>query len=287
MASVSGFAHSDVEAHEDHGHPTGWRRYLLSTNHKDIGTLYLVFAIGAGLIGTLLSIAIRAELMFPGIQVFPAISHVLSGDGSIDAAKNMYNVFFTSHALIMIFLHGDAGAHGRIRQLVRAPVDRGARHGVSASEQPLVLAPRGVIRPRYHVPVRGRIARNEGLWRGVGPLSADGLERRRARARGRFRDPVDASGRHVIDPRLHQLHRNDLQHARPRDDDVPHAALRMVGSGDGVPSSARAAGSGGRADDAADRSQLPHDVLRTRRAAATPSSSSIYSGSSVTRRSTS
>ncbi len=103
MASVSDFAHSEADVHEDHGHPSGWRRYLFSTNHKDIGTLYLVFAICAGLLGTLLSIAIRAELMFPGIQIFPAISHLLSGDGSIDAAKNMYNVFFTSHALIMIF----------------------------------------------------------------------------------------------------------------------------------------------------------------------------------------
>ena len=104
MASVSEFSHSDVDVHEEHGHhPTGWRRYLLSTNHKDIGTLYLVFAIGAGLIGTVLSIAIRAELMYPGIQLFPAISHLLSGDGSLDAAKNMYNVFFSAHAVIMIF----------------------------------------------------------------------------------------------------------------------------------------------------------------------------------------
>jgi len=47
--------------------------------------------------------AIRAELMYPGIQVFPTISAILTGDGSIDAAKNMYNVFFTSHAVIMIF----------------------------------------------------------------------------------------------------------------------------------------------------------------------------------------
>ncbi len=105
MASVSGFTSSEVEAHHDHGHghPTGWRRFLYSTNHKDIGTLYLTFAVMAGLLGTLLSVAVRAELMMPGIQIFPTISAILTGDGSIDAAKNMYNVFFTSHALVMIF----------------------------------------------------------------------------------------------------------------------------------------------------------------------------------------
>jgi cytochrome c oxidase subunit 1 len=86
-----------------HGHPTGWRRYMFSTNHKDIGTLYLVFAVIAGLIGSALSGAIRLELLFPGIQVFPVISAILSGDGSIDAAKNMYNVFITAHGVIMIF----------------------------------------------------------------------------------------------------------------------------------------------------------------------------------------
>jgi cytochrome c oxidase subunit I len=89
--------------HEDHGHPTGWRRFLYSTNHKDIGTLYLVFAVVAGLIGSALSGAIRLELMEPGLRVFPAISAMLSGDGSIDAAKNMYNVFITAHGVIMIF----------------------------------------------------------------------------------------------------------------------------------------------------------------------------------------
>ncbi len=105
MASVSGFTSSEVEAHHEHkhGHPTGWRRYLYSTNHKDIGTLYLVFAVCGGLLGTVLSIAIRANLMTPGIHIFPTISAILTGDGSLDAAKNMYNVFFTSHALIMIF----------------------------------------------------------------------------------------------------------------------------------------------------------------------------------------
>src|ERR1700723_203333 len=88
---------------EDHGHPTGWRRYLYSTNHKDIGTLYLIFAVIAGLIGSALSGAIRMELMNPGIQIFPTISAILTGDGSIDAAKNMYNVVVTAHALVMVF----------------------------------------------------------------------------------------------------------------------------------------------------------------------------------------
>jgi len=90
-------------ATDEHGHPTGWRRYMFSTNHKDIGTLYLIFAIIAGLIGSGLSGAIRLELMFPGIQIFPIISTILAGDGSIDAAKNMYNVFITAHGVIMIF----------------------------------------------------------------------------------------------------------------------------------------------------------------------------------------
>ena len=96
-------AHDDGHADSGHGHPTGWRRNLFSTNHKDIGTLYLIFAIIAGLIGSALSGAMRLELMEPGLKVFPFISRILAGDGSIDAAKNMYNVFITAHGVIMIF----------------------------------------------------------------------------------------------------------------------------------------------------------------------------------------
>src|ERR1700745_2649533 len=79
------------DAHDDHAHdhPTGLRRWLFSTNHKDIGTMYLVFAIIAGTIGAAMSIAIRAELMYPGVQIFHE--------------THTYNVFVTSHGLIMIF----------------------------------------------------------------------------------------------------------------------------------------------------------------------------------------
>ena len=79
-------------AHDDdggHAIPHGWRRFVYSTNHKDIGTMYLVFAIIAGLIGGAMSIAIRAELMYPGIQIFHE--------------THTYDVFVTAHGLIMIF----------------------------------------------------------------------------------------------------------------------------------------------------------------------------------------
>ncbi len=80
-----------AHGHEAHAHadPTGWRRYVYSTNHKDIGTMYLVFALIAGVIGAGLSIAIRMELQNPDVQFFDD-SHT-------------YNVFVTAHGLIMIF----------------------------------------------------------------------------------------------------------------------------------------------------------------------------------------
>jgi cytochrome c oxidase subunit 1 len=95
-----------TETHPDHAHPTGWRRYLLSTNHKDIGTLYIIFAIIAGFIGGGMSILMRIELQEPGIQIFGELAKILSGASSetaIDAGKHLYNVLITAHGIIMIF----------------------------------------------------------------------------------------------------------------------------------------------------------------------------------------
>ncbi|MFO1122630.1 MAG: cytochrome c oxidase subunit I [Hyphomicrobiales bacterium] len=93
-------------AHDDHDHPTGWKRYVYSTNHKDIGTMYLWFAIFSGVVGGLLSIAMRMELAEPGIQYFSGLATMVYGtpaDAALDAGKHMYNVFVTAHGLLMIF----------------------------------------------------------------------------------------------------------------------------------------------------------------------------------------
>jgi len=65
-------------------------RWLLSTNAKEIGTLYLIFAVFAGMIGTAFSVIIRLELASPGVQI-------LHGD------HQLFNVVITAHAIIMIF----------------------------------------------------------------------------------------------------------------------------------------------------------------------------------------
>ncbi|TNM65876.1 cytochrome c oxidase subunit I [Aliirhizobium smilacinae] len=100
-------AHEDAHAHGEHHHKPGFAaRWLFSTNHKDIGTLYLIFAIMAGIIGGLLSVAMRMELQEPGIQIFHGLASIVygfEGDAAIDGGKHMFNVFTTAHALIMIF----------------------------------------------------------------------------------------------------------------------------------------------------------------------------------------
>src|SRR6202789_916966 len=96
-------AHAAGHDHAAHDHKISFvDKWLFSTNHKDIGTLYIIFAIMAGLIGALLSGLIRWELAEPGIQLFQPNSF-LAKIGVIEGSKQGYNAVVSAHALIMIF----------------------------------------------------------------------------------------------------------------------------------------------------------------------------------------
>ena len=79
--------HSD-DAHHDHQLSFA-QRWLFSTNHKDIGTLYLIFSVFAATVGVALSMLMRMELQQPGLQYF--------ADGQT------WNSFVSAHGLIMVF----------------------------------------------------------------------------------------------------------------------------------------------------------------------------------------
>ncbi len=79
--------------HDDHDHaPKGAGRWLYSTNHKDIGTMYMVAAILAAVMGGLASWIIRLELAEPGIQ------YLQGAEGA-----HFYNVLVTAHGFLMVF----------------------------------------------------------------------------------------------------------------------------------------------------------------------------------------
>src|SRR3970040_2751052 len=78
-----------ADHHDDHAHPQcSIERCFFSTNHKDIGTLYLIFSFIMFIVGAGMSVVIRTELAVPGLQ------HV---------SPEFFNQMTTMHALVMIF----------------------------------------------------------------------------------------------------------------------------------------------------------------------------------------
>ncbi len=85
---AAGYGHG---GHDDHHHVqlSFAQRWLFSTNHKDIGTLYIIFGLVGGIVGLVISILMRIELQSPGMQIF--------------ASGQSWNAAITSHGLLMIF----------------------------------------------------------------------------------------------------------------------------------------------------------------------------------------
>jgi cytochrome c oxidase subunit 1 len=80
--------HASHEHGDHHGPQKGWRRWVFATNHKDIGTMYLLFSLTMFFVGGAMAMIIRAELFQPGLQLVDPM---------------FFNSMTTSHALIMIF----------------------------------------------------------------------------------------------------------------------------------------------------------------------------------------
>src|SRR5260221_11555160 len=79
--------------------------WINSTNAKEIGTLYLIFSVFAGMIGTAFSVFIRLELSSPGVQV-------------LQEDHQLFNVIISAHAFIMIFfmdMPGMVGGFGKYK----------------------------------------------------------------------------------------------------------------------------------------------------------------------------
>jgi len=86
---MSTTTHDHVVGHDEgHAIPTGWRRWVFATNHKDIGTMYLLFSFVMFLSGGVMALAIRAELFEPGMQLM---------------RPEFFNQLTTMHGLEMIF----------------------------------------------------------------------------------------------------------------------------------------------------------------------------------------
>ncbi len=98
-------ADAAIHGHDDHAKPGFFTRWFMSTNHKDIGILYLFTGAAVGFISVLFTVYMRMELMNPGVQYMCMEGMRFVADATRECTPNghMWNVFITYHGVLMMF----------------------------------------------------------------------------------------------------------------------------------------------------------------------------------------
>jgi cytochrome c oxidase subunit 1 len=227
-------------AHDDHAHhPGGIVRWLTTTNHKDIGTLYLWFSFAMFIVGGCMALTIRTELFEPGLQV---------------VNPEFFNSLTTLHGLIMIFgaiMPAAVGfANWQIPLMIGAPDMAFARMNNWSF---WLLPPAAVLLITSFFVPGGAAA---GGWTLYPPLSVQA---------GMGMD-LTIFAVHIMGASsimgLDQHRHHDPQSSRTGHDADEDAALRMDVAHHRLPADRRDAGARRRGDDAADRPPLRHQLFQ-------------------------
>jgi len=142
-------ADAAIHGHEHEDQRGFFTRWFMSTNHKDIGILYLITSAFVGFIAVAFTVYMRLELMEPGVQYMCLEGARMFADSTVACTPNghLWNVLITGHGILMMFFVVIPALFGGFGNYFM-PLQMSAGYGVSPHEQLIVLVVCGGYDPR-------------------------------------------------------------------------------------------------------------------------------------------